>query len=106
MQTTRPVRHATTWLTHVFGGGLEQDDRFVVERFESMASGEIRPLRAAKPGGGDDRRKARTTVSRRAVQRLRPKRYEIIIATGVSRDAGIQLYGDGAAGIALRSSWR
>ena len=105
MQTSKPVRHATTWLTHVFGGGLDQDDRFVVERFESMASGEIRPLRAAK-AGGDDRPKACTTVSRRTVQRLRPKRYEIIIATGVSRDAGIQLYGDGAAGIALRSSWR
>ena len=106
MQTSKPVRHATTWLTHVFGGGLDQDDRFVVERFESMASGEIRPLRAAKAGGSDDRRKPRTTVSRRTVQRLRPTRYEIIIVTGVSRDAGIQLYGDGAAGIALRSSWR
>ena len=106
MQTSKSVRHATTWLTHVFGGGLDQDDRFVVERFESMASGEIRPLRAAKAGSDDEQRKARTTVSRRTVQRLRPKRYEIIIATGVSRDAGIQLYGDGAAGIALRSSWR
>ena len=106
MQTSKPVRHATTWLTHVFGGGLDQDDRFVVERFESMASGEIRPLRAAKAAAGDDRHKARTTVSRRTVQRLRPTRYEIIVATGVSRDAGIQLYGDGAAGMALRSSWR
>ena len=105
MQTNKSVRHATTWLTHVFGGGLDQDDRFVVERFESMATGEIRPLRAVRAGGGD-RRKACATVSRRTVQRLRPKRYEIIIATGVSRDAGIQLYGDGAAGIALRSSWR
>ena len=107
MQTSKPIRHATTWLTHVFGGGLDQDDRFVVERFESMASGEIRPLRAARASGNDDdQRKARTTLSRRTVQRLRPERYEIIIATGVSRDAGIQLYGDGAAGIALRSSWR
>ncbi|MDE0342066.1 MAG: hypothetical protein OXK82_02655 [Deltaproteobacteria bacterium] len=105
MQTSKSVRHATTWLTHVFGGGLDQDDRFVVERFESMASGEIRPMHAAKAGGGDQR-KAGTTVSRRTVQRLHPKRYEIIIATGVSRDAGIQLYGDGAAGMALRSSWR
>ena len=105
MQTSKPIRHATTWLTHVFGGGLDQDDRFVVERFESMATGEIRPLRVVKAGGGDER-KAGTTVSRRTVQRLRPKRYEIIIATGVSRDAGIQLYGDGAAGIALRSNWR
>ena len=106
MQTSKPIRHASTWLTHVFGGGLDQDDRFVVERFESMASGEIRPLRAARASGNDDQRKARTTLSRRTVQRLRPERYEIIIATGVSRDAGIQLYGDGAAGIALRSIWR
>ena len=106
MQTSKPIRHATTWLTHVFGGGLDQDDRFVVERFESMASGEIRPLCAARDSRSDDRRKARSPVSRRTVQRLRPKRNEIIIATGVSRDAGIQLYGDGAAGIALRSNWR
>ena len=106
MQTSKPIRHATTWLTHVFGGGLDQDERFVVERFESMASGEIRPLRGARVSGSDDRRMARTTVSRRTVQRLRPKRNEIIIATAVRRDAGIQLYGEGAAGIALRSNWR
>ncbi len=37
--------NASTFLTHLFGQGLD-DDRYVVERFRSMADGDIRPLRA------------------------------------------------------------
>ena len=42
--------NASTFLTHLFGQGLD-DDRYVVERFRSMADGDIRPLRA---GGTKD----------------------------------------------------
>ena len=97
-------RTASTYVVHFFGGGLERDERFVVERYETAASGEIRPLGADGEGGGA--RKARTTLSRRAVKRLRPLPNEIVIATAVGRDAGMQLFGSAAAGIALRGRWR
>ena len=97
-------RAASTYLVHFFGGGLGHDDRFFVERYETAASGEIRPLAADDEGGG--RRKPRTTLSRRAVKRLRPLHNEIVIATAVGRDAGMQLIGSTAAGIALRGRWR
>ena len=43
MQTVNAVRgNARTFLTHLFGAGLDDEDRYVVERFRSMASGEIR----------------------------------------------------------------
>ena len=56
--------NASTFLTHLFGQGLD-DDRYVVERFRSMADGDIRPLRAGGPG---------TIVSRQAVRKMRPAR--------------------------------
>ena len=39
--------NASTFLTHLFGQGLD-DDRYVVERFQSMADGDIRPLRTGR----------------------------------------------------------
>ena len=105
MPTPRTIqRAASTYVVHFFGGGLDRDERFVVERYETAASGEIRPLRA--DGECGDARKARTTLSRRAVKRLRPLPNEIVIATAVGCDAGMQLFGDAAAGIALRGRWR
>ncbi len=82
--------NASTFLTHLFGQGFD-DDRYVVERFRSMADGDIRPLR---PGG------PRTNVSRQAVRKMRSARDEIIIATGINlRNSGIQLWGDLATGL-------
>ena len=105
MPTARTIeRAANTYLVHFFGGGLEDEGRYVVERFETAASGEIRPLGVDKEDGGG--RNPRTTLSRRAVRRLRPVANEIIIATSVKRDAGMQLFGSTAAGIALRGKWR
>ena len=97
-------RAASTYLVHFFGGGLQKEGRYVVERYETAASGEIRPLAADKESAGQ--RKRRTTMSCRAVRRLRPVPNEIIVATSVDRDAGMQLFGDFAAGIALRGKWR
>ena len=105
MSTARTIqRAASTYLVHFFGGGLQEKGRYVVERYETAGSGEIRPLVADKEGAG--RRQRRTTMSCRAVRRLRPLANEIIVATSVSRDAGMQLFGCSAAGIALRGKWR
>ncbi len=105
MSTARTIqRAASTYLVHFFGGGLSQEGRYVVERYETVASGEIRPLATDKQSAG--RRRRRTTLSCRAVRRLRPVPNEIIVATNVSRDAGMQLFGAAAAGIALRGKWR
>ena len=94
MQTVLgPRGDARTYLTHFVGGGLD-DDRYVVQRFRSLASGDIVPVRAdvTKQKG---RSKARATiVPLRAVEKMRPARDEIIIATGVKlRDCGVQLWG-------------
>ena len=91
--------NASTFLTHLFGQGLD-DDRYVVERFRSMADGDIRSLR---PGGtrAKNRRKATGRIlSRQAVRKMRPARDEIIVATGINlRNSGIQLWGDLATGL-------
>ena len=94
MQTVLDPRgDARTYLTHFVGGGLD-DDRYVVQRFRSLASGDIVPVRAdvTKQKG---RSKARGTfVPLKAVEKMRPARDEIIIATGVKlRDCGVQLWG-------------
>ncbi len=77
--------NASTFLTHLFGQGLD-DDRYVVERFRSMADGDIRPLSNGVSG---------TNVSRQAVRKMRPARDEIIVATGINlRNSGVQYWGE------------
>ena len=88
----RMHRTAQTFLTHVFGCGLD-DQRYVVERFQSDFEGQIRPRRRAK-GSKGARKEARKVMSLRAVQRLRPERNEIIVATGVELAGGVQYYGE------------
>ena len=98
--TLAPRGDAQTFLTHFVGGGLDDDDRYVVERFRSKADGNIVPV---LPGGTDTkgRRKARgTIVTAKAVERMRPARDEIIVATGVKRrGSGLQLWGWRSLGI-------
>ena len=100
MQTAiAPRGDARTYLTHFVGGGLD-DERYVVEKFRSLANGDIVPVHAdgAKSNG---RRKARgTIVPLKAVEQMRPARDEIIIATGVKlRNCGVQLWGWRSLGI-------
>ena len=82
-----------TILTHLLGRGLE-DDRYVVERFQAMADGDIRRA----PGdelAKKSRRKAKHTVaSLKSVQQMRPARTEIIICTGLRIKGGVQIWGD------------
>ena len=90
---------AHTFLTHFIRSGLD-DDRYVVEKFRSLANGDIVPVHAdgAMPKG---RRKTRGTIlPLKAVEKMRPARDEIIIATGVRmRECGVQLWGWRSLGI-------
>ena len=101
MHTGRMFRRdAQTFLIHLFGRGLE-DDRYVIERYKSLASGEIRPVNAEQPRTKGRCRPRRKIVSRKAVRELRPERDEIIVCTGVKlARSGIQLYGLQATGLA------
>jgi len=94
-----PRGDSRTWLTHFVGSGLD-DDRYVVQRYLSRANGDIVAVDddGAPPKG---RRRARPRIlSRKALEKLRPARDEIIIATGVNlRDCGLQLWGYRAMGI-------
>ena len=88
-----PHGDARTFLIHFVGSGLD-DDCYVVETFRSLANGDIVPVHAdgTRPKG---RRKARpTTASLKALEKMRPARNEIVIATGVRlRGSGVQLWG-------------
>ena len=46
-------RDAQSFLIHLFGGGLD-DDRYVVERYRSLADGQIRPVWAKSFRRGRD----------------------------------------------------
>ncbi len=93
-----PRGDARTYLLHFVGGGLD-DERYVVQRYVSRSNGDIVPL-DAEPGR-KGRRKARgTIVPLEAVEKMRPARDEIIIATGVRRrQSGVQIWGWRAMGI-------
>ena len=92
-------RNSDTWLTHIFGRGLD-DERYVVESYRSLPSGEIRPVEAGQPKTKGHRRTRRKIVSREAVRELRPERDEIIVCTGVKlAGSGIQLYDLAASGL-------
>ena len=91
-----------TFLTHFGVRGLE-DDRYVVERFQAMADGDIRRVAGEAPAAakGARRTKARrVTATLKAVQALRPERNEIIICTGLRiKGAGVQYWGSIASGL-------
>ena len=93
---TTPRANSSTYLIHLFGTGLDGDDKFVVERFRSLADGDIVPVDAQGKGRSGKRR---TVVTLRAVEKLRPARDEIIIATGLSRSGGMQAWGSWATGL-------
>ena len=97
--------NARTYLTHMFGRGLD-DERYVVERFTSTADGEIRPFTGNRRSR-DGRKRPRKVMSLRSVQRLRPERDEIIVCTGVNlKDSGVQMWGAAATGLFVDSRRR
>ena len=104
MQTVKAFRgNARTFLTHMFGRGLD-DDRYVIERFQSKADGEIRRHNGTpKKSRG---KASREIVSLSTVQRMRPKRDEIIVCTGIAITSGIQYWGDRAMGFLVNARHR
>ena len=101
MQTANnlPCGDESTFLIHFVGGGLE-DQRYVVERFVSRANGDIVPVHAEQAGRKGRLRVRGVIVPLEKVEKMRPGRDEIIIATGVKRrDSGVQLWGGRAMGI-------
>ena len=92
-------RNAETYLVHLFGRGLG-GERYVVERYRSLASGEIRPVQAEESKAGGRRKRRRIVASVGAVKKMRPERDEIIVCTALDLKAsGIQLWGVSAMGI-------
>ena len=86
--------NASTFLTHLFGQGLD-DDRYVVERFRSMADGDIRPLRPGDTRAKNRRKATGRILSRQTVRKMRPARDEIIVATGINlHNSGVQYWGE------------
>ena len=83
-----------TFLTHMLAHSLE-DDRYVVERFQTMADGDTRRVPGDEPAK-KGRRKARHTIATlKAVKEMRPARTEIIIRTGLRiKGAGFQYWVD------------
>ena len=91
-------RNAQTYLVHVFGRGLE-GDRYVIEKYRSLADGQIHAVEAEQPGTRARRGKRRTIMSAGAVKKLRPERDEIIVCTALNLKAsGIQYWGASATG--------
>ena len=89
-----PGNTAATFLTHFFGPGLADDDRYVVERFKAMADGDIRRCPDAAPAAKSARRKAKAaTVTLKAVKELRPAPTEIIVCTGLRTRGGVPYWG-------------
>ena len=89
----KPRPEASTFLTHLFGRGLE-DERYEVKRYKS-ADGDIRPVPAGEAKSGSGRKTKRATASRKAVREMRPARDELIVCTGLRvPGSGLQLWGE------------
>ena len=70
------------FLTHFFGPGLPDDNRYAVERFRAMAEGGIRRCPDAAPSGGSPRKAKAITATLKAVKEMRPAPNEIIVCVG------------------------
>ena len=106
MHTVKAFRgNARTFLTHMFGRGLD-DDRYVIERFQSKADGEIHPRRRNVASKKTRGKASREVVSLSTVQWMRPRRDEIIVCTGIAITGGIQYWGDRAMGSLVNAKYR
>ena len=94
-----PGNTASTFLIHFFGHGLA-DARYVVERFQAMANGDIRRWPADEPTTRKGRRKAkRVTATLDEVKEMRPARTEIIVCTGLRIRGGVRYWGSVSTGL-------
>ena len=92
---------------HTFVRPGLNDDRYLVERFQSKVDGEIRPLRGNGASKKSRGKASREIVSLSTVQRMRPERDEIIICTGVNcTTLGVQYWDDRATGLFVNAKYR
>ena len=96
--TAIPGNTAATFLTHIFGPGLA-DSRYVVERFRTLADGDIRRCPDPARNGGRSRRAKAVTATLKAVKEMRPGPDEIIICTGLGSRGGVQYWGSRATSL-------
>ena len=96
-----PRNTASTFLTHFFGGGLKDGERYVVERFRACVNGDIRRCRDDNAPKSGRRRTKLATATPKAVRAMQPERNEIIICTGLSSKGGVQYWGVYAMGLGL-----
>ncbi len=92
-----PGNTASTFLIHLFGGGLE-DDRYVVEKFTAMADGDLRPVRPEAPKSKGRGKAKRVTATLKEVGEMQPARTEIIVCTGLRTRGGQPILGFGGRG--------
>ena len=88
-----PGNTAATFLTHIFGPGLADDDRYVIERYRALADGNIRRCTDTVPKGSRRRKAKAVTATLKAVKELRPAPNEIIVCTGLKTRGGVQYWG-------------
>ncbi len=88
-----PGNTAATFLTHIFGPGLADDDRYVIERYRALADGDIRRCTDTAPKGGRRRKAKAVTATLKAVREMRPAPNEIIVCTGLKTRGGVQYWG-------------
>ena len=93
-----PGNTAETFLTHIFGPGLA-DSRYVVERFRTLADGDIRRCPDPAPKRGRSRQAKAVTATLKAVKEMRPGPDEIIICTGLGSRGGVQYWGSRATSL-------
>ena len=82
MTTTMAISGSTsaTFLTHFFGRGLA-DERYVVERFQTFADGDVRPWPGETPAKNGQRKAKRVTATLKVVREMRSARNELIVCT-------------------------
>ena len=72
---------ALTFPILYFGGGLERDDRFVVERFPALACVDIRPVECRGPTAKGRRKTQRIVASCKEADGTRLERTELVTGT-------------------------
>ena len=95
-----------TFLVHIFGRGLD-DERYVVEKYRTLADGRIRPVPPEQENAKGRRGRRRMIASLSAVREMRPERDEIIVCTAVKlAGSGVQYYGSAACGLFIARNAR
>ena len=88
-----PGNGVSTFLVYDFGGGLDGDDGFVVERLRALACGDIRPVQPETANAKGWRKTKRIVISRKEAEAMRPDITEIIVFTRLRTRGGRQAWG-------------